>query len=158
MDRQLRGAPSADHISVLSYWHKIEFFIPFDLQRQVLEGKDAEWNVRLISAAQLARMSPEALWSAPVPDGRKLSGFDVFLGVFDKAELAEVTHRVIGEPSAPTRILGARAHRPAGSCRPRLRSIQGGPGTAEARGEDFPCDVRRIACACRTGLETADRC
>ncbi|PZP27156.1 MAG: hypothetical protein DI603_22505 [Roseateles depolymerans] len=91
------GSPSASHVSILSYWHKIEFFIPYDLQGQVLEGKDAEWNVRPLSADRLAKLNPQELWSVSVREGRRLSGFDVYLGIFDKAELAEVTRRVIKE-------------------------------------------------------------
>ena len=158
MDRQLRGAPSADHISVLSYWHKIEFFIPFDLQRQVLEGKDAEWNVRLISAAQLARMSPEALWSAPVPDGRKLSGFDVFLGVFDKAELAEVTHRVISETLSPDESFDQdeRGELEGLTCSARIRvGADGSPMLDELSVSTVPWALGRIAQQGLAGLDFA---
>lgn len=91
------GSPSASHLSILSYWHKIEFFIPYDLQRQVLEGKGAEWNVRVLSAAQLEQLTTEDLWSAPIPEGRRLRGFDLYLGAFDKSGLAEVTRRVVKE-------------------------------------------------------------
>lgn len=97
MQGKLQGLQQSSHREVLGFWHKIEFFIPFDLQRQVLEAKDAEWSVRLFSVGQLERLTTRELWSAPVPDGRRLSGFDVYLGVFDKAELAEVTRRVIAE-------------------------------------------------------------
>ena len=86
---------SARHVGILHYWHKVEFFIPYDVQRQVLEAKDAEWSVRLFSPSQLASLTTSALWSVPVPVGRRLSGFEVYLGLFDKAELAEVTRRVI---------------------------------------------------------------
>ena len=97
MQEKRQGSPQASHHQILSFWHKIEFFIPYDLQRQVLEAKDAEWSVRLFSVDQLARLSTQLLWSAPVPEGRRLSGFDVYLGVFDKAELADVTRRVVAE-------------------------------------------------------------
>lgn len=97
MQEKRQGSPQASHHQILSFWHKIEFFIPYDLQRQVLEAKDAEWSVRLFSVDQLARLSTQVLWSAPVPEGRRLSGFDVYLGVFDKAELADVTRRVVAE-------------------------------------------------------------
>ncbi len=97
MQGNAQGSRQASHREVLGFWHKIEFFIPFDLQRQVLEAKDAEWSVRLFSIDQLARLTTQELWSAPVPEGRRLSGFDVYLGVFDKAELAEVTRRVVAE-------------------------------------------------------------
>ena len=97
MQGKRQGSPAASHHQILSFWHKIEFFIPYDLQRQVLGAKDAEWSVRLFSADQLAKLSTQALWSAPVPEGRRLCGFDVYLGVFDKAELADVTRRIVAE-------------------------------------------------------------
>ena len=97
MQEKRQGSSQASYHQILSFWHKIEFFIPYDLQRQVLEAKDAEWSVRLFSVDQLARLSTQALWSTPVPEGRRLSSFDVYLGVFDKAELADVTRRVVAE-------------------------------------------------------------
>jgi hypothetical protein len=93
----LQHASKDTHHKILSFWHKVEFFIPYDLQRQVLEAKDAEWSVRLFSAEHLRQISTQALWSVPIPEGRRLCGFDVYLGVFDKAELADVTHRVVTE-------------------------------------------------------------
>lgn len=97
MQKKVQGSPQASHREILGFWHKIEFFIPYDLQRQVLEAKGAEWSVRLFSKNQLRQLTTQELWSAPVPEGRRLSGFDVYLGVFDKAELAEVTRRVVAE-------------------------------------------------------------
>ncbi|WP_326541909.1 DEAD/DEAH box helicase [Pseudorhodoferax sp.] len=98
-ERQLqekqKGSPQANQIEVLKYWHKIEFFLPYDLQRQVLEAKDAEWSVRPLSMRQLNSLTTKALWSAPVPPDRKITGFEIYLGVFDRAALAEITRRVI---------------------------------------------------------------
>ena len=45
-------------LKVLEFWHKIEFFIPFDLRGQVLQASDAQWNVKRITASGLAAMSP----------------------------------------------------------------------------------------------------
>ena len=97
----LQHASKDTHHKILSFWHKVEFFIPYDLQRQVLEAKDAEWSVRLFSAEHLRQISTQALWSVPVPEGRRLCGFDVYLGVFDKAELADVTQFVHAARTAP---------------------------------------------------------
>lgn len=87
--------------SILKFWHKVEFFIPFDLQRQVLDAKDAEWSVRTFSAQQLAIADTVALWRATPPAGRKLTGFEIYLGIFDKTELTEVTRRVVHETLTP---------------------------------------------------------
>ncbi|WP_413439334.1 DEAD/DEAH box helicase [Sulfuriferula sp. GW1] len=87
--------------NILRFWHKIEFFIPFDLQRQVLEAKDAETSVRTFSKDQLDAVDVKAFWLVTPPVGRKLTGFEVFFGVFDKVELTEVTRRVVRETLTP---------------------------------------------------------
>lgn len=71
----------------------MEFFIPFDLA-QVTEGWDAETCVREFSVPQLQKAAQAAdgiLWKPEVAEGRSLTGFDVYLGTFDKSELARVT-------------------------------------------------------------------
>lgn len=105
METRRRAAPSAGQVSVLEYWHKIEFFIHYDLQREVLDDKDAEWSVRLWSAEQLADMSTRALWEPPLAQGKKLQGFNVYLGVFDKRELADVVCRVVNSNLSPDEAL-----------------------------------------------------
>lgn len=88
-------------LQILEFWHKIEFFIPFDLRGQVLQASDAEWNVKRITSAGLAAMSPRAtgdLWRvARIPEGKEVRGFDLYLGVFDKSVLAKITDGLIGE-------------------------------------------------------------
>ncbi|HRH78009.1 MAG TPA: hypothetical protein PK129_11715, partial [Cellvibrionaceae bacterium] len=62
-----------------------------------MEAKDAETSVRTFSKHQLDLADIKSLWSVKPPDGRRLTGFEVFLGVFEKAELTEVTSRVVRE-------------------------------------------------------------
>ncbi|MEW6133710.1 MAG: AAA domain-containing protein [Pseudomonadota bacterium] len=85
---------------ILRFWHKVEFFLPFDLQ-QVLDSKDAEWSVRRFSASQLRNGGADSLWRPRLPAGRRITGFEVYLGVFDKSELGEVTLRVVHEALTP---------------------------------------------------------
>jgi hypothetical protein len=40
---------------ILRFWHQVEFFIPFDLEQQVMEAHDAEWAVQSWSVAALRR-------------------------------------------------------------------------------------------------------
>jgi hypothetical protein len=87
--------------AVLKFWHKVEFFIPFDLQRQVLEAKDAKWSVRTFSGPELAQADAATIWQVVPPAGRRLDSFEVYLGVFDKRELTEVTRRVVLEELTP---------------------------------------------------------
>jgi hypothetical protein len=79
---------------ILRFWHQVEFFIPFDLQQQVLEAEDAEWAVNSWSIESIRR-ADRPLWSPRLPPGRRLAGFDVYFGVFDKSLLAEVTQQVL---------------------------------------------------------------
>ena len=81
---------------VLRFWHKVEFFIPFDLQKQVLEARDADWAVRTWSSQSLPH-GTAYLWSFKLPPGRKLVGFDIFLGVFDKSVLTGVVRDALSE-------------------------------------------------------------
>lgn len=89
-------AEQRDHCRpILDFWHKVEFFIPFDLDGQVLEARDADWAVRQLSWVHLNALPPHScgdLWQvARVPDGKQLSGFELYLGVFDKSLLGEIT-------------------------------------------------------------------
>lgn len=81
---------------MLRFWHQVEFFIPFDLRQQVLEARDAEWAVRSWSIEDLRRKD-QPLWQPPVPCTRRLIGFDVYFGLFDKSQLAEVTQHALRE-------------------------------------------------------------
>src|ERR1700709_2372897 len=72
---------------ILEYWHKIEFFIPFDL-KQVLDTPD-EWTVKWLDARDQLRRQNRFLWEMPIPDARVLNRFKLFLGVFDTSAIAE---------------------------------------------------------------------
>lgn len=92
--------PENDNGRILRFWHQVEFFLPFDLQQQVLEADEADWAVRGLSLAEL--QNPRlSLWRPVLPPGRRLTGFDVYLGVFDKSVLAKVTRSVVNEDLAP---------------------------------------------------------
>lgn len=88
------------HIPVLEFWHKVEFFIPFDLRGQVLQAKGAEWSVKCITATEIQQISPASsgdLWQvARVPEEKAVRGFELYLGIFDKSILATVTDSLIG--------------------------------------------------------------
>src|SRR5690606_37990211 len=81
------------HRRILEFWHKVEFFIPYDLEKQVLDHKDKDWAVRRITREHLQSMQPHDcgnLWQvARPPQGKKVYGFDLFLGIFDKSVLSQ---------------------------------------------------------------------
>ena len=72
-------------LAILEYWHKIEFFIPFDLN-QITDVEDPS-TVLLLQRAQLAQLPLQFATQWQVPSDREIDGFSLFLGVFDKAEI-----------------------------------------------------------------------
>ncbi|MDC8758109.1 DEAD/DEAH box helicase [Janthinobacterium fluminis] len=79
-------------LAILEYWHKIEFFIPFDLA-QVSDTPD-EWKLRWLTRGDLATLPSTFLTQLRVPPELRISGFKLFLGVFDKAEIARAGNAV----------------------------------------------------------------
>ncbi len=80
-------------VSILSFWHKIEFFMPFDLEQRIAEAD--EHKIRY-----LHREGPEGhsstLWQVTVQDDEEVKRFNLYLGVFEKSEITKVCNRVMG--------------------------------------------------------------
>ncbi|MFM0741954.1 AAA domain-containing protein [Paraburkholderia xenovorans] len=71
---------------VLDYWHKVEFFIPFDLQ-QVFDTADED-ALKWLLPADLASGAPSPL-QVKVPEGRELVCFRLYIGIFEKQAIAK---------------------------------------------------------------------
>ncbi|MGK9236431.1 hypothetical protein KXS07_31910 [Inquilinus limosus] len=84
-------------LDVVAYWHRIEFFIPFDL-------KEIEEKVESISLrfAELGGVTAEKLWQIEVEEGKEVSRFDLYLGVFGKSEIDRIGRHL--RPGPATRI------------------------------------------------------
>ena len=82
-------------IDILEYWHKIEFFIPFDLD-QVTDVEEV-WRLRLIKTSQLKNWPDGYLQQFDVPSNLKITGFRLYLGLFDRSEIADVTRQLFPE-------------------------------------------------------------
>lgn len=110
-------------MDILRFWHKVEFFIPFDLEQQVFDAVDASWSVRSLSAAALRAADAHTLWEPVLPADRELTGFELYLGVFDKSELARVTGQVVAEALSPVQRVeqGERAELEGSTCFARLK-------------------------------------
>jgi superfamily I DNA and/or RNA helicase len=93
--------PSDQSLKILEFWHKIEFFIPFDLQQQVLETRGAEHSIHYLTQSVLNKKSLESIWQSDIPIGRELSGFDLFLGLFDKSDLTTIGNQIINSKLSP---------------------------------------------------------
>ena len=75
-------------IDILDYWHTIEFFVPFDLD-QVTDVEDKS-RLRFIRPDQLASLAPDYFARFEAPPTTRVTGFQLYLGLFDRAEIATV--------------------------------------------------------------------
>ncbi|WP_035547980.1 hypothetical protein [Burkholderia sp. 9120] len=71
---------------VLDFWHKVEFFIPFDL-KQVFDQVD-ERDLKWLTLDNLCAGAPSP-WQAVIPDDRELTGFKLYLGIFEMQGIAD---------------------------------------------------------------------
>ncbi|MEO5932921.1 MAG: hypothetical protein ABIQ08_05135, partial [Duganella sp.] len=85
-------------IDILEYWHKIEFFIPFDLD-QITDVEEV-WRLRWIKPFQLASWHAGDFHKFVIPSHLKISGYRLYLGLFDRSEIAEVCARVLPTPES----------------------------------------------------------
>lgn len=93
-------SPTGRMDRILRFWHQVEFFIPYDLQQQVLESNNADWAVRMLSRRML-ESARQSLWRPFIPAGREITGFAVYIGLFDKSLLSEITRKVVNEDLPP---------------------------------------------------------
>ena len=88
----LSGEEQERLLAILDFWHKLEFFIPFDLEKRAKEAD--EGRVRWLQADDRTHSSSE-LWSADLPDDYELKGFDLYLGVFDTKEITKICEQAV---------------------------------------------------------------
>lgn len=93
MTRTVSGKEQERLLDILNYWHKIEFFIPFDLDRHIEEVE--EGRIRWLRAKPFNDGS-SSLWKPNLPENYELKHFFLFLGIFDKGEIARVCEQTIG--------------------------------------------------------------
>lgn len=76
--------------AVLEFWHRIEFFIPFDLSSRAesQEGRACFW----LHAETLEDDTARARRPV-IPEGKEVSWVKIFFGVFDKSEMVESVRR-----------------------------------------------------------------
>ncbi|QKK31334.1 ATP-binding protein [Rhizobium indicum] len=87
MQTNADGAERERLLAILDFWHKIEFFIPYDLSSRIVsgEGRSVFW----LHAKTLG--DDGAALSRPViPEEKQITGFTLFLGVFSKSEISDV--------------------------------------------------------------------
>ncbi|ANL44819.1 UvrD family helicase-like domain-containing protein [Rhizobium phaseoli] len=80
-------------LAILDFWHKIEFFIPYDLSRRLVpaEGRTVFWL-----HAKTLLQDGAALSRPVIPEEKQITGFTLFLGVFSKSEIADIRRHFDG--------------------------------------------------------------
>lgn len=82
--------------NILDFWHKCEFFLPFDLQRAVLDvKKEDKWSIKSLRLSELSQNNT-SIWNFSPPPEKEIVGFDIYIGVFDKSEIADRIQKVLG--------------------------------------------------------------
>lgn len=82
--------------NILDFWHKCEFFLPFDLQRAVLEvKKEDEWSIKTLGLSELS-LNNISIWNFSPPPEKEIVGFEIYIGIFDKSEIAHRVQKVLG--------------------------------------------------------------
>ncbi len=85
-------------LAILNYWHKIEFFLPFDLEGHIQEIENV-WSQGI--HAKPFQNTPDSLWKRNLSGNYKVKHFNLFLGIFDKSEIVKSCEKVAApEPTA----------------------------------------------------------
>lgn len=87
MQTNADGAERERLLAILDFWHKIEFFIPYDLSSRVVAaaGRTVFWL-----HAKTLEDDGAALSRPAIPEEKQTTGFTLFLGVFSKSEIADI--------------------------------------------------------------------
>ncbi|WP_042338212.1 DEAD/DEAH box helicase [Paraburkholderia ferrariae] len=84
-------------LDILDFWHKVEFFIPFDLKQvfDQINEKDLKW----LRPDDLRPGAPSP-WQVVVPEDRQLVGFKLYLGIFDMQVIADFAGQLSADDAA----------------------------------------------------------
>ncbi len=80
-------------LSILNFWHKLEFFIPFDLDQRLTEIDEKK---TLYVHRQDLQQGCCNLWRPEVEDDQEVTGFRLYVCIFDKSEITRVCDQVLG--------------------------------------------------------------
>jgi len=113
-----------DHPSprkILDFWHTCEFFLPFALERQVMQVKrEDEWSLKSIALSDLDASDTD-IWIFQPPADKEVAAFDVYFGVFDAVEIARNLKAVLKSPDEASDYDEDEHEKPAGlTCMARI--------------------------------------
>ena len=92
---ELRDRAKAKEI--LEFWHTVEFFVPYDLDRVAESASQSSWLSKDATGFGIAEELPWALRA------REGVAFQLYLGVFDSGDVTEVCKQVGLEEDRPVR-------------------------------------------------------
>lgn len=107
---------------ILAYWHRLEFFIPFDLDARVkAEGKTTIWidaTDPISSCAKIAEYVP--------PEGQCIRQQNLFLGVFNTSALVDLSRDMAPKPTEAEEMENqTRSKREGQTCFVRFGLVEG---------------------------------
>ncbi|EFL51676.1 conserved hypothetical protein [Solidesulfovibrio fructosivorans JJ]] len=80
-------------LAILNSWHKIEFFIPFDLDGSVVQDTNQRKKINWLHKDSLQQGME--IFNFPACSDDKIPNYSLFLGVFDKNEIAPICQRML---------------------------------------------------------------
>ena len=81
-------------LDVLEYWHKIEFFIPYDLKSQIDQANAQDTPARRLDINHGATALEDLRKTELTPD-KSIGGYRLFIGVFDKSEVTSLCKELV---------------------------------------------------------------
>ncbi len=100
---------TSEQIAILDFWHKIEFFLPYDLQDALSKITKKKQIYQSFSAQSISTHQAEDLWLNPYKgENEVVVGFELFIGIYKKEELGEQLKEMLalGEESDNVRFIG----------------------------------------------------
>lgn len=87
-------SPNSDQVlDVLNYWHKIEFFIPFDLKSRIDSALNQDKPARRLDIGHGATLLAD-IKKTELPADKEIGGYTLFLGVFDKGSVTSLCNHI----------------------------------------------------------------
>jgi hypothetical protein len=84
-------------LEILAYWHKIEFFIPFNLNEVIINAEG--WQINWVYANSLQN-AHDSLPVPSIPHRYETTGYNLFLGILEKASVSAICDEILTSQSS----------------------------------------------------------
>lgn len=78
--------------AILDSWHKTEFFIPYSVEQNITNNPELKGKYRFIPKDKTA---PDSVTNFSLPTDFKITGYRLFIGLFDKSEIGKICDQSI---------------------------------------------------------------